>query len=80
MFLTDAHIEAIKDAALNIDFGKIIIHIDANSHYLDITLEKRIRLPLEIEKLALTALRPPLLAQQRGKAPENPVSLPAGRL
>jgi hypothetical protein len=72
MFLTDAHIEAIKDAALNIDFGKIIIHIDANSHYLDITLEKRIRLPLEIEKLALTALRPPLLATTTRQSPGKP--------
>jgi hypothetical protein len=71
MFLTDAHIEAIKDAVLNIDFGKIIIHIDASARYLDITLEKRIRLPNEIVKPAPTACRPLLLANTR-QSPGKP--------
>ena len=46
MILTNKHIEAIKEAAKNIDYGKITITSGTDNH-LDIIVEKRIRLPKE---------------------------------
>ena len=46
MILTDKHLEAIKEAAKNIDYGKITITFGTGEH-LDIIVENRIRLPKE---------------------------------
>jgi hypothetical protein len=62
MVLTDKDIEAIKTAALPVEYGSITIHAGAGDH-LDITVESRIRLPKEPE----TNKRPPLLARHTGK-------------
>ena len=70
MTLTDVHIEAIKAAALPIDYGSITIHIGATSPYLDMDVHHRSRIYNEpnqaSQENAKTGYRPPLLAT-RGK-------------
>jgi hypothetical protein len=63
MILNETHLEAIRAAALHIDYGSITIHAGSGDH-LDITVENRLRFPKEPEK---TNSRPPLLARHKGK-------------
>ena len=46
MILTDAHIEAIRAAALHVEFGSIRITAGTDRH-IDVVIENRIRLPKE---------------------------------
>ena len=46
MIFTDKYLEAIREAAKNIDYGKITINA-GTSEYLELIIEKRIRLPKE---------------------------------
>jgi len=50
MKFTDEHIEAIKAAALPIDFGSLTIQIGATSRFLDIDVHNKIRLDKEPEQ------------------------------
>jgi len=61
MILTDRHIEAIKAAALSVEYGSITINAGTGDH-IDIIVEKRLRLPKEPEK---ASGRPPLLSNAR---------------
>jgi hypothetical protein len=61
MILTDQHIEAIKTAALAVDYGSITIQAGTGDH-LDIIVENRLRFPKEPEK---PNSRSPLLANKR---------------
>ena len=49
MILTDAHIEAIKKAALPVEYGSIEINTGTDNH-IDIIVKSRIRLPKETDK------------------------------
>jgi hypothetical protein len=44
MIFTDEQIEAIKAAALPIDFGSITIQIGSASNYMDIDVHNRMRI------------------------------------
>ena len=44
MILTEDHIDAIKAAALPIDYGSLLIHIGKTSPYLDIDVLNKLRL------------------------------------
>ena len=46
MVLTDKDLEAIRAAALPVNYGSITIHAGTGDH-LDIIVENRIRLPIE---------------------------------
>jgi hypothetical protein len=46
MHLTDKHLEAIKTAALPVEFGSITIKAGTDKH-IDIIVENRMRLPKE---------------------------------
>jgi hypothetical protein len=61
MILNETHLEAIRAAALHIDYGSITINSGSGDH-LDITVEKRMRFPKEPE----TNKRPPLLRPAHG--------------
>jgi hypothetical protein len=61
MILTDKHIEAIKTAALAVDYGSITIQAGTGDH-LDIIVENWLRFPKEPEK---PNSRSPLLANKR---------------
>ena len=43
MELTTEHIEAIKKAVLEVDYGKVILYITATAKTLDIEIYKNIR-------------------------------------
>jgi hypothetical protein len=62
MILTDKHIEAIKTAALPVEYGSITIEAGTGDH-LGITIENRVRLPRESE----TNKKPPLLVRHTDK-------------
>ena len=47
MVLTDKHMEALIEAARDIEYGSITIHISATSDKLDLTIQKRVRLENE---------------------------------
>jgi hypothetical protein len=64
MILTDAHIEEIKAAANSVEFGSVTIRA-GTENYIDIIIEKRIRLPKDNTK---TTRRPPLLDNNTAKA------------
>ena len=61
MILSDAHIEAIRAAALPVEFGSIRITSGTDSH-IDVIVENRIRLPKENQQ---NAHRQPLLKNTR---------------
>jgi hypothetical protein len=61
MILTDKHIEAIKAAALPVEYGSVEITAGTDNH-IDIIVKNRIRLPKEPEK---ATGRPPLLAKHK---------------
>jgi len=44
--LSDNHLEVIRTAALAIEYGSITIHAGTGDH-LNITIESRLRLPIE---------------------------------
>lgn len=44
MVFTEEQIEAIKTAALPLDYGSITIQICANTHYIDIEICNRVRI------------------------------------
>jgi hypothetical protein len=60
MILTDKHLEAIRAAALPVEFGSVTIKAGTDNH-LDIIVENRLRLPKEPEK---TNGRRPLLVKK----------------
>ena len=66
MILTDAHIEAIKKAALPVEYGSIKICFGTDES-IDIIVEKRIRLPKET---AQTPARRVLLANPHTARPQ----------
>jgi len=43
MVLTDKHLERIKKAVGEVDYGSVIINISAGSNKLDLTIQKRVR-------------------------------------
>jgi hypothetical protein len=47
MELTSAHIEAIKNAARNVDYGSVTIHIAASARTLDLIVENRVKIDKE---------------------------------
>jgi hypothetical protein len=61
MNLTDKQLEAIRAAALPVEYGSVTIKAGTDNH-LDIIVENRLRLPKEPEK---TTGRPPLLAKRK---------------
>jgi hypothetical protein len=54
MELTNAHIEAIKKAARNIEYGSVTIHIAASARTLDLTVENRVKIEKEPEAVERT--------------------------
>ena len=47
MVFTNEQIEAIKAAALPIDYGSITIQIGAAAHYMDIDVHRKVRVQKE---------------------------------
>ena len=44
MELTDEHMEAIKEAAREVDYGKVVIHVSATDNSLTIEIIKKVSL------------------------------------
>ena len=47
MELTNEHLEAIREAAMTIEYGSVTVHISATSKHLDLEVKKRIRIESE---------------------------------
>jgi hypothetical protein len=47
MELTSTHLEAIKKAARDVEYGKVIINISASAKTLDLIIENRVRIEKE---------------------------------
>jgi hypothetical protein len=47
MELTSAHLEAIKMAARNVEYGSVTINISASSRTLDLVVENRVKIEKE---------------------------------
>jgi hypothetical protein len=47
MILTERHLERIRTSAEKVDYGKIVIMIDATRKYIDIITEQRERIENE---------------------------------
>jgi hypothetical protein len=62
MNLTDKHLQAIRAAALPVEYGSVTIKAGTDNH-LDIIVENRLRLPKEPEN---KNNRPPLLTANEG--------------
>jgi len=60
MELTDKHLDVIRTAALSIEYGSITIHAGTGDH-VNITIENRLRLPIEQPEWEKN--RPPLAAR-----------------
>jgi hypothetical protein len=60
MTLTDRHIEALKKAAADIEFGSVTIEAGTGNH-IDLIIHRRIRLPKEPEQ---PAQRRPLVVRK----------------
>jgi len=64
MTLTDKHLEAIRAAALPVEYGSVTVKFAETGDYLDLIVESRQRLSKEPEK---ANSRPPLLARRTDK-------------
>jgi hypothetical protein len=50
MELTSTHLEAIRKAARDVEYGSITINISASAKTLDLVVEKRVKIEKESDK------------------------------
>jgi len=50
MILTDDHLEKIKEAAKEVEYGSVTINISATSTKLDLSINRRLRFENEAEE------------------------------